>query len=512
MPTMHEYVMANFGGSPDIEAAIESGVVGLAKAALDTMKDEKKLLDTIYDYTRGDHLLPYAPRDTTAEIKDTQKRSITNLIPLITGYPSQVLKVEGYRRGTFGDPDKIDDDELRFPQEWLDWQRNRMDARQHLIYETALRYGRAVVLADNLTGPKVRIDVLPARRTIPFFRDPANDIRPEAIVIVRRKPTEDIPGLIDVWDDVNFYQLSYDDGASDGGDFSLIAKPVPHGADGCPAVRYHCFLDDEGSVQGVVERALPGQDRMNQSVFDTNVLSRNGSFKVRYAAGLKPTYRMDRNGEPVLDATGNPIPEPIAVSQARMLVSDSKETKFGSLDETPLDGHLEAEDKAMRNLAITSQLPPHMFLGNLSNLSADALNAAEIGFRRFIGYLQSVFADSHEELLRIICELNDDTEGAESYGGEVRWASISLHTFSALMDGLSKGVESLGIPREAAWSMMPEQTSGRQLAWRKMRENQLAEDLVAGDTGFEDSATRETGVPVVTKSAESGGARLGSIY
>lgn len=508
---MHDFVMANFGGTPDVDPAIESGIFGLAKAALDVIKDEKQLLDMIYDYTRGNHLAPYAPRDTTAEIKDTQARSITNLIPLIVGYPSQVLKVEGYRRGTFGDPDRIDDDELRFPQEWLDWQRNRMDARQHLIYETALKYGRAMVLVDPLAGPKPRIDILPARKTIPFFRDPANDIRPEAVVIVRRDPTEDELGLLDVWDESDFYQVHYDNGASID-DFILIGPPIPHGADGCPAVRYHCYLDDEGSVQGVVERAFAGQDRLNQSVFDTNVLLRNGSFKVRYAAGLKPTYRVDANGEPILDSDGNPIPEPIAVSQARMLVSDSKDAKFGTLDETPVDGHLSAEDKAMRNLAITSQLPPHMFLGNLSNLSADALNAAEIGFRRFIGYLQDVFADSHEELLRIICEVNDDSEGAESYGGEVRWASISLHTFSALMDGLSKGVEALGIPREAAWSMMPDQTSGRQLAWRKMRENQLMEDLVTGDTGFENSATRESGPPVVTGSNNAGGARIGSIY
>ncbi|MGO2778220.1 phage portal protein [Glutamicibacter arilaitensis] len=509
---MHEYVMANFGGSPSVAQATESSVIGLAKAALDTLSDEAETLEMIYDYCRGAHLKPFAPRDTTDEIRDTQRRSITNLVPLVTSHPSQVLRVEGYRRGTFGDPDKISDDDLRFPKEWQHWQRNRLDARQHLIYETALKYGRAMVLVDNITTERTRVDVLPARRTIPFFRDPANDVRPEAVVIVRSlvSKTGD-PGLIHVWTDTGFYQILFDDKKPDGGEFIVAADPVPHGADGCPAVRYHCFLDDEGSVEGVVERVIASQDRLNQSVFDTNILSSHGSFKVRTAAGLTPSYELDDQGQLKLDSNGHPIPIPIKVSQARMLISDKPDTKFGQLDETPLDGHLAAEDTAMRNMAITGQLPPHVFLGNLSNLSAEALDAAEVSFRRFVEYLQAVFSDSHEELLRIICELEGDDEGAASYGGEVRWGDIGQRSFAAWMDGLAKGVESLQLPREGAWSLMPGVSSQQIMAWRAMREKELKDDLARPGTDFENGAIREMGPPVVTNS-DSGGARLGSIY
>lgn len=500
---MHEYVMANFGKRFDPDSESEPGVVGLAKEALAALADDADTLDKIYDYCRGKHIKPFAPRDATDEIRATQARSVTNLIPLVTSHPSQVLRVEGYRRGTFGDPDQIAEDALRFPDEWQDWQRNRLDARQHLIYETALKYGRTIVLADNVTSNDLRIDIQKARQTVPFFRDPANDIRPEALVIIRRFPSENRPGLIDVWDDANFYQLMYDDKASDGGDFALAADPTPHGADGCPAVRYHCFIDDEGSVEGIVERVIASQDRLSQSVFDTNILSSHGAFKVRTAAGLTPSYKTDANGDLLLDPDGNPIPEPIAVSQARMLVSSNADTKFSTLDETPMDGHLAAEDTAMRNLAITAQLPPHVFLGNLSNLSAEALDAAEVSFHRFIDYLKSQFSDSHEELFRIICELKGDTEGAASYGGEVRWAPISLRSFAAWMDGLSKGVDSLKIPREAAWAEYPDMSSQKLQAWRAMYEKELTEQVFEPTDGLGNAASREFGPPVVTRQQEA---------
>jgi len=503
LTTMHDYVMANFGKSFDPDPAMESGVVGLAKEALAALTDDAETLEKIYDYSNGKHIKPFAPRDASDEIRATQSRSVTNLIPLVTSHPSQVLRVEGYRRGTFGDEKNIVEDALRFPDEWEDWQRNRLDARQHLIYETALRYGRAIVLADKVTSDKVRVDIQPARHTVPFFRDPANDIRPEAVVIIRRYPKGDRPGLMHVWDTSHFYQLFYDDKKPDGGEFILAAEPAPHGADGCPAVRYHCFIDDEGSVQGIVERVIASQDRLNQAVFDTNILSSHGAFKVRTAAGLTPSYQTDADGNLVLDGNGNPIAEPIAISQARMLVSSNSDTKFSTLDETPMDGHLAAEDTSMRNLAIAAQLPPHVFLGNLSNLSAEALDAAEVTFHRFVEYLQAQFADSHEELFRIICELKGDAEGATSYGGEVRWADIGLRSFAAWMDGLSKGVDSLEIPREAAWAEYPNMSSQKLQTWRAMREKQLTEQVYEPTGGLDAAGVREFSPPIVTEQEEA---------
>lgn len=425
-------------------------------------------------------------------------------MPLIVGLPTEVCHVEGYRRGTFNEKVEADADELRFPKEWEDWQRNRMDSRQSLIYSTAFKYGRAIPVLE-MTDKGVRIDVLPARRTIPFMRDSANDIRPESLVTIRRFPDGEKPGEATVWDAVNMYTVLFDSGDKRW----LKEMPTPHGADGCPAVRYHCFLDDDGAVEGMVSRAIVGQDRLNQAVFGTNVIADNSSFKVRTAAGLVPTFRTTPDGELVLDPEGRPMPEPIEVSQAKLLLSTDKDTKFGTLDETPLDGFLENEDRAARNLMVANQLPPYIVLGNVANVSAEALDATEIQFRRFIEGAQRQFADSHEELFRIICEMKGDAKGAAAYGGEVRWKTLSIRSFGSWMDGLAKGVESIGIPREAAWGMVPGVSSQERSVWRNMREKELAEGLT--DPHSDDRSMPLLDAPPIAEPVESN-ARVGSIY
>lgn len=505
MPTMHEYATASaalrHAPLPNAEVPLQVGkLVTDASAALDADSPE---MTRSKDYLDGDQLAPYAPRDTTDQIRDTQKRSITNLMPLLVALPSQVCTVDGYRRGNYdpADPDGESNDvgvaskKDMFSPEYKEWQRNRMDARQSLIYRTALTYGQCFVLADNVTSKRLKIDVLPTRHTAGFFRDSANDIRPEAIVTFKAYPTDEADGLAVVYDEVFRYEVYFDEE----GNVRLNGEPVEHGCeDGCPAVRYHAWVDDEGTIQGIIQRATAGQDRVNQAVFGTNITADHSAFKTRTAAGLTPTYKRGPDGEPLLDpVTGNPIAEPIEVSQARMLVSTDSNTKFDTLDETPMDGYIANEEQALRNFATANQFPPHIFLGNIANLSAEALDAAEAQFRRFVSWLQLQWGDSHEELFRIISDILGDRDGAEAFGGEVRWGKFELRSFAAWMDGLAKGVESLGIPQRGAWAEIPGMTSGTLEHWDELKEREKEQMEFGPDAGFDVSAARENGPPVV---------------
>jgi hypothetical protein len=218
------------------------------------------------------------------------------------------------------------------------------------------------------------------------------------------------------------------------------------------------------------------QDRVNQAAFSTNVTADFGAFKVRTAAGLQVNFKVGPDGEPILDPiTGKPIPEPIQVSQAKILVSQNPDTKFGQLDETPLAGYLLAEDQATKNLAAISQFPLHALLGSVSNLSAEALNALEAQFMRFMQHLHTSWGESHEQLFRLISKAQDDTEGAESYGGEVRWRDMTSKAFGAMLDGLAKGVESLGVPQRAAWGLIPGISSGQLQDWESLKDDEVAD-------------------------------------
>lgn len=486
MATMHEFQQAqNEGPLATPPAAAGEGMdKGLINLMLHTLRhDRAEVFDLCRDYFDGRHTDPYAPRDATEQIRDLQRRSITNLVPLLVNLPAQVSFVDGYRRGV----DEPEDGEpsrkvARSTPEYKLWQKNRMDARQSTIYRAALTYGHAFAHVNNLDPDNVKIEILSTRNTVAFFDDPVNDIRPSRALTIKSHPrSADIPGLAVFWDAESRTEINY----NFDGSFTQRGEPIPHGLGSCPVVRYTCYIDDEGTTCGVITPIIPLQDRVNQATFSTNVTSDFGAFKVRTAAGLVPNVKLDANSEPVVDTDGNPQYEPIVVSQARMLLSDDPETKFGQLDETPMDGYLKGEDQAIKNLASAAQFPLHALLGNVSNLSAEALAALEAQFIRLKDSLHTSWGESHEELFRLLALAVGDAEGAESFGGEVRWRDMSQKSFSATLDGLGKMVETLQVPKQGAWSMVPGVTDGDLADWKQLKEAEATEAM------FQDDDTRD---------------------
>ena len=494
MPTMHEYAEAQGGREsiavPEIDGELTLSLVEDMLAQLDS--DNATVFSEVYDYLHGNQLAPYAPHDASEQIRDMQRRAITNLMPLIVNLPSQVSFVDGYRRGSMEDgPEESGPETVamaaanRFSPEYKQWQKCRMDGRQSIIYRAALTYGHSFVAVEQLDG--VKVSVLPTRQTIAYFDDPVNDLRPSVVVTVKRYQTDKTPGLILAWDDKHRYEIQIGvDGKR------KIKSSVPHGFEsGCPVIRYTCYVDDEGRTSGVIAPSVQSQDRVNQSAFSTDVTSNFGAFKVRTAAGLQPNFKTDADGEVLLDGGGNPIPEPIAVSQARMLISDDPNTRFDQLDETPLEGFLRAEEQSIRNFAALNQFPPHILLGNISNLSAEALAAAEAQLTRFISFLHVSWGESHEELFRLLAEALKDAAGAASYGGEVRWRKITQDSFPAVVDGLGKLVQMVGLPRRAAWALVPGATSGQLEDWEQLKQDELDEELMGATSSPGNAAARE---------------------
>lgn len=482
MTTFDDYVRAQ-SEYPMVTPTAEPGHfdIELVRDMYATLRgDRATVFDICHKYFKGDHTKPYAPRDATEQILDLQERSITNWIPLLVNLPSQVSFVDGYRRGSFGEEKKLPAGSVkRFSPEYECWQRNGFDAKQAVIYRAALTYGHSFVHVNNTDPKKIRLEVLSTRNTVSYFDDPINDIIPSHTLTIKSFPRDDEhPGLAVLWDEVNRYEMNF----TSEDEFVLRENgTIPHELEECPVVRYTCYIDDEGATSGVILPVIPMQDRVNQAAFSTNITADFGAFKVRTAAGLQVNFKVGPDGEPLLDSvTGKPIPEPIAVSQARILVSQNPDTKFGQLDETPLAGYLLNEDQATKNLAAIAQFPLHALLGNVSNLSAEALNALEAQFMRFMQHLHTSWGESHEQLFRLVSKAQKDSEGADSFGGEVRWRDMTSKAFSQMMDGLSKGVESLGLPQRAAWSLIPGVTSGTLQDWESLKEDEVADMTLNG--------------------------------
>src|SRR5674476_343831 len=118
------------------------------------------------------------------------------------------------------------------------------------------------------------------------------------------------------------------------------------------------------------------------------------------AAPLQKSAILDEEGRPTgetevdLDENGEPIPLNINLNARRFLFGEDSEVRFGSLDETPLDGFINSINMSIRQLSSISQTPPHYLLGQIANLSAEALQAAETSLARKVEAFRKAFGEA----------------------------------------------------------------------------------------------------------------------
>lgn len=442
----------------------------LLEIILDTDADRLARIDRYY---QGDHDRPYVPDNASEEYELLTRRCTNNWFRLLVATPVQACYVDNFRPGREG---LTDDDVV---PEWKHWHNSRLDSRQHAIYQGALTYGHSFTITELRRG-KVQTKGLSALRTAALFKDPANDETPTwALTITRHANAEkEIRGEARMWDDVREYAVTYE--SVENPDKTVVTPLEPHGASSCPVTRFAAAVDLEGRTVGVVEPMIVLQDRINQTIFDLLIAQTYAAIKVRTISGMTPPIETkvveNEEGEkvliPVLDNQGRPQPKPVRATGARIMYAENPEARFGTLDETPLDGFINAIDMSIRHLSAISQTPPHYLLGQIANLSADALKAAEISLSRKIAQFRSSFGESWERVFRLAAEMEGITEAVDDTEAEVIWRDVDLTSLGQHADGLGKLAEMLGVPRRGLWKRVPNVTANEIREWNKLADEE----------------------------------------
>lgn len=485
----------------------------LALRLLSTLdRDRDRILLRIDNYLRGVHDDPFMPDNADAEYKLLAERCKTNVIPFLVGTPAQAMYVDQFRRGS---SDIDTDDGLSEGREtrenvstpeWDHWQKSRLDGRQQAIYRAALGYGHAFALTEMIESVGVRTKGLSPLRTTALYEDAANDDNPIAALHVVRwsNVSEEQPGEARMWDREWEYQVKFLSLTDPNG--LTVKKLRRHGSNECPVTRFAAAVDLDGRTVGVVEPMIPLQNRINQTVFDLLIVQSFASFKVRTISGMAPPLQMrplDANGDeltkqqlkdgvepanwvPRLDDSGRPIPEKVSLNAKRVFWAEDPNVDFGTLDETPLDGFISAIEMGFRHMAALSQTPPHHILGQIANLSAEALTAAETALSRKIQEFQATFGESWERVFRIAAEIGG-FEGMDDFHGEVVWRDMEQRSLAQAADALGKLHEQLGIPRRGLWKRVPDVTANELEEWEDLAEQedgqlQLAQSLRRAST------------------------------
>jgi hypothetical protein len=379
---------------------------------------------------RGKQLIPGLSPQETEEYRQLRRRSPSPWAKQIVDSVAHVLYVEGYRQA--GEADDAD--------VWAIWQANGMDSRQHMVHKDALVYGVGFErLARGADGSPL-IFVESPRKTVAWYLDPANDRWPVYALRGER--------LGDNHDHFRF--MFYDSEAryvfqSRSGDITFLETQLHdvtfRGEPVCPFVRFVDDLDSDGRAVGEIEPLVSVLGRIDQDTFDRLVVQRFGAWKVRYATGLdKPASAEDAEGLA------------LKLRQDSILISDSPDTRFGTLDATDLSGYISAEEFDIRTAAATSNTPPHYLLGQMANLSADAIAAAEAGHQRRVKRIRHSLGESHEQALELAADMASLEVSADA---QVRWEDSESRSLSQTADALGKIAQMLNFPVEVLWEKLP---------------------------------------------------------
>ncbi len=415
---------------------------------------ERRQLDVVRRYWKGrQKLLAVIPSSAPREVKTMARIARVNICPIVIDSLAQSTFVDAFRAKN---GDASNDGELHHGDAWDVWQQNKMDARQTGIHRAAFAYGTAyAVVLPGDPVPVIR-GASPRALTALYGEDPD-------------WPTFALErfgyGTWRLYDETAVYYLAT---SKTHAEFDFI-EAREHGASVTPVVRYldedDLDADDEVTAgmgdrsweptptRGQIAPLMAIQDQIDLTTFGLLVAQWYSAFRQRYVIGWVPDDEAQKMK---------------AGASQLWTFEDEGEgvdgVKVGEFGQTDLGGYIESRESSLRHAATLSQTPVHELLGELVNLSAEALAAAEQGHERKVDERKTLLGESHEQTLRLAGVLGGFTVPDDA---EVVWRDTSARTFAATVDALGKLVKMLGIPPEMLWERVPGATQQDVERWKE---------------------------------------------
>lgn len=433
---------------------------------------ERSQLNQIRRYWKGRQPLPtIIPQDSPDQVKRMARIARVNICPIIIDALAQSTFVDGFRGQ--GIPESVErqlDDPI-----WKAWQANKMDARQTGLHRAAFAYRAAyTIVLPGDPYPVIRT-LSPRQLTAVYGEDPdwpmwalerAGDglwkLYDEQAVYFVSEETKNINGLSERV--FTFVETREYDGDT-GGVVPVIRYLDEDDLDADDEVDDMSGASDQSGANrptgGQIAPMMSLQDQIDLTTFGLLVAQWYAAFKQRYVIGWVPGSEREalRMGASRLMYFEDPANDSGAGS--------GDGVKVGEFAQTDLGDYLESREALLKYAATLSQTPVHELVGDLVNLSAEALAAAEAGHERKVDERKTLLGESHEQTLRLVGRLMNQEVADDA---EVVWRDTSARTFAATVDGLGKLAVMLGVPAQELWTRIPGVTQQDVERWKSAAE------------------------------------------
>lgn len=433
---------------------------------------ERARLATIDLWLGSEHEPLKLPSNATAEQRALRDLARTPWLGLVVSSTTQGLVIDGYRS-----PDRLENSTA-----WDIWERNDFDAKQPAIHRAAIGYGYCYgkALPGVIDGEKrARLTAVDPSNMMAVYADPLEDEWPMyALQGEPRGPS----WLMRLYDEEAEYFVS----VSQAGDEIEFVESRFHEIGVCPVVRYAPRMDLRGRAWGEVEPNITLARRLNYNIHGRLEVQRYNSWKVRTAAGVdlakglvEPTA--ESSVEEWAAYRAEIERRRIKLGQSDMLVAKDKDTRFDTLDETPLEGFIKVDESDRETLAAVTQTPSTTLTGKVSNLSAEAIAEIRAGLTQKQDQDKKGLGKSHAQLLRLGAHIEGDEEAASDFRSRMTWQDTEIRSLSQAADAYGKIATMLGVPPKALWSRIPGVEKADVDEWESMADSA---DALAGLQGL----------------------------
>ena len=434
-----------------------AGVGSLLADLVPALKAKRKRLKPVVEQLRAESKV-YTPKGQTAEHRYLESLTHTPWGSKVATTFAQELSVSGYLTPTSepGDNDPA----------WALWDKARMAFVEDILIREAFQYGEsfAAALPSDRLGSAIA-KPLPPVHTVALYEDPVVDVWPVAVLVTTadRKTARPVSGPLYAADWV--YNLSFPDGLD--AETVIVGTAWQHKSEQTPVLRFLDEIDSLGNTKGKIEPLLPVLERIRKDTYDRMLIQHKASWKVRTIAGLEA---------PEDDTTL--AQEKLRLSVEDILVSSDPNTKFGTLDESPLGDLIKAKESDVYEVCAIAPIPPSAVMpGNVSNVSAEAIAELRNGFENRVADHKEVLGEAFGWLLRALAVQSGAPIDPESQA-RIAWQDRSVRSLAQAMDAWGKGATMLNIPPEMAWSKIPGITRGEVQMWMNYQKRSQGREVL----------------------------------
>lgn len=451
----------------------------LVGSLLADLATQTRVGDVYEDLYLGDHQSTTITEAFVEKFGEQTRELTSNWCGLIVDAAAGRLRVEGFQW-----PDLGSDVEGADPVANEIWEYNGLGSQQASAHTTMVYAGRSYLLAQPpLPGSKI------AQLTVEHYSqaytrmDPANPTRALAGILVYPEYGDDgtLAGeRITVFLPDRTIRLQRKREMQRGVGW-VLGRLIPRS--GYP------LIDEQTNPLGVVplnpmnnktlslaagpklagRRLMPGtlsdlhpvaplQAFLKKGMAELAVLGDFASFPQRFATGI------DIPTDPV---TGDELDrEEWAASIARLWAVPDKDAKFGEFPAQDGSGIIAKIAMLVQHMAAQSRTPPHYLLGQLVNISGDALTAAEAGLSERVGEKKEPAGGTWERSMRAACGFQGDMQRFGDRRCGTVWADHQVRSPAQTTDAVVKRVQAGILSRATAMQqlgMSPSQVT-RELA------------------------------------------------